>query len=326
MKALVTGGCGFIALNLIKELIKKGFRIRVVDIIDKKAMDFEAHSILLKNKSVEYYKIDLTVGDNLSEFSQDYEYIFHFAGVLGVETVTSNPSNTLFSNSIMAWNIAEFAKKQKDLKMLFYTSTSEVYSGTLETYGITFPTPESTALTFPDVKRPRNSYMISKIWGEAAFNYSLLPAVILRPHNIYGPRMGMRHVIPQLLSKSENLNNGDFLEVYSPQHTRSFCYIDDAINFILLIFEKIKIKSPITLNLGNSDEELSMKYLAEKIAKITKKELRIKELSTTAGSPERRHPDLRNIVNLTKYKPLVSLDEGIKKTYIWYKENVFSRK
>ena len=325
MKALVTGGAGFIGLSLIKALKKRGFYIHAVDVVEKKSLDYEASSILLRSKSIEYLNIDLTANSSLSNFARDYDYIFHFAGVLGVENVTNNPSHTLFANSIMAWKIAELAKQQENLGLLFYTSTSEVYSGTLETFGMTFPTPESTALTITDTEGPRNSYMMSKIWGEAVFNYSLLPAVILRPHNIYGPRMGMRHVIPQLLLKSEKLNDGEVLEVFSPEHTRSFCYIDDAINFILSILEKTIIKSPITLNLGNSNEEVLMKDLAKKIVKITGKDLSIKELLNTVGSPKRRQPDLKKIIDLTNYKPIVSLVEGIQKTHVWYKENEFSK-
>ena len=70
--------------------------------------------------------------------------------------------------------------------------------------------------------------MLSKIYGEAMCHSSGLDCIILRPHNIYGPRMGMKHVIPQLIKILSTPMNGT-LDVYSPDHSRTFCYVVYAV-------------------------------------------------------------------------------------------------
>ena len=97
-------------------------------------------------------------------------------------------------------NAIDIAKKQKRLKRLLFASTSEVYAGTLRYHGLEFPTTEETPLTVSDLRHPRTSHMLSKIYGEALLRQSNLPYTIFRPHNFYGPRMGMSH---RFLSFSE---------------------------------------------------------------------------------------------------------------------------
>ena len=95
-----------------------------------------------------------------------------------------------------------------------------------------------------------------------------LPFTIIRPHNVYGPNMGLRHVIPQLFEKAYHSKLK--YEVYSPSHTRTFCYISGAIN---MIFNLMKNRDAVgeVINLGNERTEISIKKLAKLILKITKK-------------------------------------------------------
>ncbi len=305
-------------------LLERGYDVDCIDIVEASEMDFEAENVLLSdNRNVEYHKIDLLEDHNLSGMPADYDLIFHFAGILGVDNVMANPAKTLFENSMMAWNVFELAKSQTKLKKLFYTSTSEVYAGTLENFTMDIPTPEESPLALTRLDSPRTSYMLSKLWAEAVLHYSKLPSFILRPHNIYGPRMGMRHVIPQLLQRAHLNNNGDALEVYSTSHTRAFCYIEDAINFIAALIEAPDPTCPTVLNLGNASEETSIRSLASIILDIVGKTCVIEGLPDTMGSPERRCPDVNQIMNLSGYIPCVTMRDGIVKTYSWYKENVF---
>lgn len=320
----MTGAYGFIGLNTIRMLLERGYEVDCIDIIESSAMDFEASKLLLSsNKNINYYNIDLMGINNLGTMPTDYDCIFHFAGILGVQNVLANPSKTLFANSMMAWNIFEFAKLQSKLKKLFYTSTSEVYAGTLDNFTMEIPTPEETPLALTKLDSPRTSYMLSKVWGEALLHYSKLPSFILRPHNIYGPRMGMRHVIPELLLKAHLNKDGDALKVYSASHTRAFCYIEDAINFISALIDAPDPSCPTVLNLGNASEEIPIRSLASTILDIVGKTCSIEELSETMGSPLRRCPDVNQIIRLSGYSPCVTIYDGVARTYLWYKENVF---
>lgn len=326
MKALVTGAYGFIGLNVVDMLVSRGFNVDCVDVVDSKNMDDEGSNLLLNStKSIKYHQINLLAPENLDRFPTDYTHIFHFAGFLGVQNVLNNPSKTLYDNSMMAWNIVEFAKKQKKLESLFYTSTSEVYAGTLENFDMPIPTSETVPLALTELDAPRTSYMLSKIWGEAVINYSGLPSYILRPHNIYGPRMGMRHVIPQLLQRAYNIDVSSQFDVYSPTHTRAFCYIDDAVNFISGLIDSPYPKLSTVLNLGNAGEEISIRRLAETILGVVGKSCPIKESDDTPGSPLRRCPDIMSLANITAYTPRISIQEGVEKTYSWYKDNEFEK-
>ena len=108
-------------------------------------------------------------------------------------------------------------------------SSSEIYAGTLEYYGLKFPTKESTPITISNILNKRTTYMLSKIHGEVhCINKKKLPYIIVRPHNIYGPRMGYAHVIPELIKKIKRQSKTIFIK--SPNHGRTFCYIDDAVD------------------------------------------------------------------------------------------------
>ena len=109
-------------------------------------------------------------------------------------------------NQKMLANIIDLAKKHSRKPKLIFASTSEVYAGAQFHERIKYPTSENTVLSLPDLSLPRTSYMLSKIYGEAMCHASGLDCIILRPHNIYGPRMGMKHVIPQLIKNFINSN------------------------------------------------------------------------------------------------------------------------
>ena len=197
-----------------------------------------------------------------------------------------------------------------------------MYAGTLKHFTLAVPTPESTALTVSAVSEPRTSYMLSKLMGEAMLQQAGIPFTIFRPHNIYGPRMGMAHVIPEQLKQAFDSKVGTFLNVHSPHHTRAFCYIDDAVDMLKMMLESDSCIGE-TLNLGNQSPELSIRELVEVCISVSGKDLGIKELAPTAGSPIRRAPDMRQTAKLLNLSPRVVLQEGIELTWQWYRKNVF---
>ena len=175
-------------------------------------------------------------------------------------------------------------------------------------------------LTLPDLSSPRTSYMLSKIYGEAICHASNLDFLILRPHNIYGPRMGMKHVIPQLLKKILLTPENGTLDVFSPNHTRTFCYVTYAAEKILDLLEQ-PFKNKLVLNLGVSQEEIKIKELAKILTEVCERQdITINEVEDTLGSPSRRFPDTSKLINSTKNTKIPSLIEGITHTYNWYKK------
>ena len=234
-KVLITGGAGFIGYHLAKRLLKANYKIDILDNFTRGVNDSELNSLTKKN-NIELLNMDLLSQKVDEKIDHDYSYIYHFAAVIGVQHVLKSPYDVLDKNAFLLKNAIKAARKQKRLERFIFASTSEVYSGTLKHFGMDFPTKELTPLTINNLSENRTSYMLSKIYGEAMSLHSGLPVTIIRPHNFYGPRMGLSHVIPELKKKVVELNDSS-LDVFSVDHRRTFCYIDDAVEMIQLIAE-----------------------------------------------------------------------------------------
>jgi len=222
----------------------------------------------------------------------------------------------------MLLRIIEFARGLAGLERLVFASTSEVYAGTLEHFELPIPTPETAALALPDLGRPRTSYALSKIYGEALCRHAGLPFTIVRPHNVYGPRMGMQHVVPELLQRAFRAAPGSELEVFSPDHTRSFCYVADAVELIRRLAEADAGRNG-TFNVGAS-REITVREMAEIVIRTVGKPLTIRPGPVTAGSPARRVPDMTRAILVSGYQPVHSVEAGVRLTFEWYRDHVFA--
>jgi nucleoside-diphosphate-sugar epimerase len=287
-------------------------------------MDMEFQE-LISQRNVHFIKGDLTDPGLFMNLDKDYHYLYHLAAVIGVKNVVRNPDKVLHTNALSTLNVYEYAKHMKSLKKLFYSSTSEVYAGTLKLYGINIPTDESVPLVIEDITAYRTTYALSKIYGESiGFVYGRkynIPFTSGRYHNVYGPRMGYAHVIPEMFIK---IDKNNVIDVPSSTHTRAFCFIEDAVEFTIRACENPNTNNEI-LHIGNSSEEISIRDLVVKIAGILGKSVTLNELDDTAGSPARRCPDITKIQSLTGYTPRVTLNEGIQRTYEWYKDKLGAR-
>ena len=321
MKVLITGGAGFIGFHLANALIESGYIVDLTDIIDPEKFDNDLNELIQK-ENCKYIKCNLLDLKQVALFDNDYDFIIHLAAILGVEKVISDSYSVLCNNQLMLSNIISLAKKQNSKVKLIFTSTSEVYAGAQFHNTIEYPTPETTILSLPKLSLPRTSYMLSKIYGEAMCHSSNLNFLILRPHNIYGPRMGMKHVIPQLIKKILYTKKNGELDIYSPNHSRTFCYINYAIIKILSLMEKPFIEDNI-FNLGVNEPEIKIKGLAKILLKIANRnDISIRELNDTEGSPSRRVHDTEKLNKFTNANHIPTLSEGIKQTYNWYKNYI----
>ena len=191
--ALVTGGGGFIGSHLARRLLDDGWSVDLLDDFSRGANDADLRA-LVERPEVRLVERDLREPGALDGLGP-YELVFHFAAILGVANVLERPYETLRDNTALLVSVLEWARAQNTPPRLVFTSTSEVYAGTLEEGLLTVPTPEGAPIVVPPRERPRTSYMLSKLYGEALCLSSGVPVTIVRPHNFYGPRMGMsRHV------------------------------------------------------------------------------------------------------------------------------------
>lgn len=323
-KVLITGGAGFIGYHLAKELLNDDYEITMVDNFSRGVMD-NSMIELQKNNQIVFKQIDILDKTVLDQLGTDFDYIYHLAAIIGVKNVLEHAFDVLERNVQMLTMMIHFAKKQTGLKRFVFASTSEIYAGTLQYYKMEIPTPEYTPLTITDMNKPRTSYMLSKIYGEALVRQSGLPYTIIRPHNFYGPRMGMAHVIPELLKKAYSLPEGSLLDVFSPDHTRTFIYIEDAVSMVKILAESNKALNNF-YNVGNQAPEVRMEYVAECVIKTVGRKLEINYLPPTEGSPPRRCPNTEKLFEVTNYRSKIDLQDGIERTYEWYKENIFNGK
>jgi UDP-glucose 4-epimerase len=320
-KVLVTGGLGFIGLHLAKRLSESGYSVTLVDNLSRGIIDLETKK-LLSESTVNFVEIDLLNKAEVFELGREFNYIFHLAAIIGVVHVLKRPYDVLAQNTAMLGAVLELGQRQTALRRFLFASTSEVYAGTLKEFGLIIPTPEKTALTVSGLDKPRTTYMLSKIMGEALCHHAQIPITIFRPHNIYGPRMGMAHVIPEQLKKAWLAKEDTLIPVYSPAHSRSFCYIDDAVEILQRMMLCVQAEGE-TLNLGASGPEITMSEIAKLCHKVAGKRVGIELMAETPGSPERRAPDMTKTASLLDLDPKVGLAEGITRTWEWYLSYVF---
>ena len=133
--------------------------------------------------------------------------------------------------------------------------------------------------------------------------------------------MGHSHVIPELIKR---INSKTKCKIFSPNHTRSFCYIDDAIKQIISLSLSNKTNNSI-YNIGNMREEIKIFDLAKKIKNIVNKNCKLVKGKNTIGSPKRRKPNMKKTLGRVKNLDFVNLNEGLNKTAEWYLHKIYKK-
>ena len=265
----------------------------------------------LKNENVQIIKGYITKIPDWDNITGKIDTVYHLGAINGTKFFYEIPEKVLEVNVQGIFNALEFVRKN-DVNEILFTSSSEVYG-----FPKVFPTSEKEELTIPDPYNPRFSYSGSKIVGELfCINYSKkygFKHTIVRYHNVYGPQMGHEHVMPQLIKKialdQEFVVEGDGTE------TRSFCYIDDAIDGTLIVQNDNSCTNRI-FNIGNC-EEISISNLIENLSKISNKKIVPKYLPKSQPGTQRRVPDISKARSIG-YEPKIPLSVGLRSTFDWY--------
>jgi nucleoside-diphosphate-sugar epimerase len=314
--ALITGGAGFIGLHLAADLARDR-QVTIVDNFARGKEDTEFNQ-LHEHENVSFVKMDLTVQDDFSKLDE-YDEIYHLAAINGTGNFYSIPDKVLKVGVLGTMYLLDWLAEKKKGKLLF-SSSSETYAGTLKVMGDAFPipTPEEIPLTIDDPSNVRWSYGAGKIVDEVAIHAfhkaHNIDFSIIRYHNVYGPRMGTEHVIPQFIERVVKKENP--FTLYGGQETRTFCYIDDAVAATRLVMQNPNTSGK-TLNVGRSDEEIKIVDLARKLFDITNYHPDIDIQPAPEGSVKRRCPDITKLTALG-YTPQTTLEQGLQKTFEWY--------
>ena len=205
-------------------------------------------------------------------------------------------------------NILKFSKEKK-VKNFYLASSSEVYQNPLK-----YPTDEKEMLKIPDIHNPRYSYgggkIFSELYGIHYAKKNFKKFIIFRPHNVYGKDMGNEHVIPEFINRFRKIkNNKNFLIYGTGKEIRSFIYIEDFIQGFDKIFRKGKNLE--IYNIGTS-EKVKISKLANILANLFKKKIRLSKTKLLRGSPSKRCPDITKIKKLG-FKQKFSLRKGLQR-------------
>lgn len=317
-KVLLLGGAGFIGFSIAKYLTEKGgYNITIADNFFRAGGKIDlALQKLADERDIKIVSGDFTKPSCFHELQKDYEQVYMLASVVGVDYVNEMPHEIIRINTALIYNTLEWLRSSKCGKVVF-TSTSECYAGTIEAFDYQIPTAEDVPLTIQDITHPRFTYAVTKMLGESGFlqyaNKLGFECTIVRYHNVYGPRMGFKHVIPHLAQRF--LKGENPFKIYGADQTRAFNHIDDAVNGTVLAMEKGG--NGEIYHIG-SEEEITIKELIKYTGELMNFKGDYIDAPTYPGSVARRCPDISKARRNLGYEPKISWKDGLKDTLTWY--------
>ena len=297
MKVLVTGGAGFIPSSLVDRLAQNpSAHVVAVD-----SLLTGRRENLPDSPNVQFIKGDVNDDTTITAImsSNRFDYVFHYAAVVGVARTLSNPIMVLEDIDGIR-RILELSKNT-GVKRVFFSSSSEVYGEPVEVPQHEQRTPLNARLPYAVVKS------IGECFCRAYQQEHGLPFTILRFFNTYGPKQNQDFVVSRFLDQALS---GNEITIYGDgEQTRTFCYIDDNIDFTTKILtEDLYLNE--TVNVGHSDQ-VSIKKLAETIVELTGSSSEITHLpALKEGDMRRRQPDNQRMVNVLG-RELMPLREGL---------------
>ena len=308
MRALLTGGAGFVGSHLADALLDQGHQVVVIDDLSTGSMDNIAH---LKGRPGFEYVIDSVMNEPLTaELLDRADVVFHLAAAVGVKLIVEAPVRTIETNVHGTEIVLKHAAKKQKLVVIF--STSEVYGKSTAV-----PFREDADLVMGPTPKHRWAYACSKAIDEflalAYHRERRLPVVIARLFNTVGPRQTGRYgmVIPNFVRQALA---GEPITVHGDgTQTRSFTYVGDVVRGLMALANEPRAIGEV-FNIGNT-EEVSIGALAERVRTAAGSRSPIVlvpyDQAYEAGFEDmpRRVPDLTKIHALVGYAPTLGLDE-----------------
>lgn len=318
MRALITGGAGFIGSHLAEALLNDGHEVDIIDNLSTGSIRNVGH--LKSNPRFKYVIDTLTNEPLLAELIDRNDVIFHFAAAVGVKLIVDEPVHTIETNVHGTEVVLKHANKKK--KLVFIASTSEVYGKNADV-----PFHEDADLVMGPTVKHRWAYACSKAIDEflalAYWKERRLPVVIVRFFNTVGPRQTGQYgmVLPSFVRQALA---GEPITVFGDgTQSRSFTYIGDVVGCLLKLAREPRAVGEV-FNIGNRNE-VTILSLAEQVKALTGSSSPIifvpYDKAYEAGFEDmpRRVPDLTKIQQLVGYEPKVQLDEIIRKVIEYFR-------
>jgi nucleoside-diphosphate-sugar epimerase len=299
IKILITGGAGFVGSSLAERFLKSDqYQVVLVDNLltgDIRKVPY--------HRNCKFIKCDVNSYNDIASImtSFQFDYVFHYAAVVGVKRTTDNPIMVL--NDLQGIRNVLDLSKNTGVKRVFFSSSSEVYGEPVELPQHEETTPLNSRLPYAVVKNVGESFCRS-YQKEYGLDYT-----IFRFFNTYGPKQSTDFVISKFIKAALN---GEPITIFgNGQQTRTFCYVEDNTDCILQILEKGLIVNDV-INVGN-EVNVTILQLAELIIRLTDSKSKIQFLPPLKeGDMTRRQPDATKMMKILGHD-LVSLEDGIRK-------------
>lgn len=313
-KVLVTGAGGFIGSHLVERLVILGAKVKAFvrynstnswGWLDTFPKELQSEIEICRGDIRDFYSLNNTL--------KDIDIIFHLAALIAIPYSYKSPESYIKTNIEGTLNILH-AGLNNEIKRIVHTSTSEVYG--------------SAQYVPIDEKHPlyaQSPYSATKIGADKlaeSFYLSFnLPVSIIRPFNTYGPRQSLRAVIPTIILQALTTN---IIKIGDVTPTRDLTYVEDTVDGFIKIVESPNSIGEI-INVG-SNFEIAIRDLVIKIGNLLNKELIIdsqeERFRPSKSEVERLWADNSKAKKLLGWKPKYSIDEGLKLTIDWLKENI----
>jgi len=311
VKALITGGAGFIGSHLADRLLEDGHEVMVLDNLSTGSIDNIAH---LKGRTGFGYTIDSVTNEPLlAELIDRSDVVFHLAAAVGVKLIVEQPVHTIETNVHGTEVVLKHANKKK--KLVFIASTSEVYGKSTDV-----PFREAADVVMGPTTKHRWAYACSKLIDEflalAYWKEKQLPVVIVRLFNTVGPRQTGRYgmVLPTFVRQALA---GQPITVFGDgTQSRSFTYVGDVVEALVRLAHERRAVGEV-FNIGNMGE-VTISDLAERVKRMTESCSSIQYVpydqayETGFEDMPRRVPDITKIRDFVGYEPKVKLDDIIR--------------
>jgi UDP-glucose 4-epimerase len=310
-RIFITGGAGFIATTLARELVDANHVIAV----DNLHRDARSGTGLDEHANFEFHKVDVLDAAPIAELAKGATHVVHCAAIAGVDTVIESPVRTMRVNVVGTYNALEAALATLDTVERFIDfSTSEVFG----THA--FRVTEGDSSSIGSVGEARWTYAVSKLAGEhmaRAYHDELgLPATTVHPFNVFGPGQigggAIRAFIEAALAGRDLTIHGDGAQI------RAWCYVSDMVDGVLACLEDPAAVGN-AFNIGNPRSAVTIYDLASRINRIAGGTGELVFTPIDWADVELRIPNVEKAAELLDWRPKVELDDGLARTIAWFR-------
>lgn len=309
---VITGGAGFIGSTLATELADNN----TVVLFDNLTRNTIKHTALQLHPNVSLIQGDILDAAAVTDVIKGADIVVHAAAIAGIDTVLKSPVKTMEVNMIGTANVLRAARYCGVKSRVLEFSTSEVFGSMA--YRVT----EEHQAIAGSAGEARWVYAVSKLAGEhlshAYFREYDLPVVTLRPFNIYGPGQTGEGAIQIFIRKA--LRN-EPIEIYGDgAQIRAWCYVDDMVRALMLALELPEAIGQ-SFNVGNARAVTTIFGLAETVCRVLGSSSEIHFKPPLSADIELRIPETRKAEKVLGFKAMIDLEEGIRRTAEWYRQN-----